>query len=308
MATILEGNPGVGYKNSVRGIETTDPVHPVVNNPVFQDLLNNDANLNQRVGVVEGQNLDQRLRNLEAVNPAAQLAALDNRLDVLEGHNLDPRLDALEALDIASRLQALEDSSQVYSYGPAETPPADAPLGAVWVRGRGLTLRKIGFDGGANRSVWVTMQPTTLKVVCDAVGNEYRKSSRLDFPNTVDGLPVVRGWPLSAQGWAYHLGFGFPRMSAWYNLSSATSLIDPDGTTPADTSGSVALLDSTEARASVAYANADPLTLPAMTPGRCLFARATLDFTDGDGPGQRYPSMTHVELAVSFALELALQH
>ncbi|PZA08286.1 phage tail protein [Meiothermus sp. Pnk-1] len=89
----LTGNPNAPFSNSVRAIETTDPVHPDSINPQLQALINNDAGLNARLGVLEG----------------AGLTALPARVGALEGLNAANRLNALEGLNAGSRLTSLEN-------------------------------------------------------------------------------------------------------------------------------------------------------------------------------------------------------
>lgn len=205
MAT-LTGDPNVAFKNTIRGLETSDPVHPSVNNPTWQDLINNDAVLkgnadaalgrivtlegttagfNSRITTLEGQNLSGRITALEGQN-------LNGRLGVLEGQNLSGRITTLEGQNLDGRIANLEATQRFF----LTPPPLSAAQGSLWLVGA-YTLIKVS-PAGAAPALWRTQQPYVMGLSFTDQQNANQDTYRdLALSSSHLGLTVLRGIPLA---------------------------------------------------------------------------------------------------------------
>lgn len=114
---ILNASGSPVYKNSIRGLETTDPVHPSVNNPVWQDLLDNDAYLKNRIDGVDTLNLGPRVTALEGLNAGPRL----NSLEAWKAA-IDPNGNGIEWGEVANKPTAFPPAAHTHpELDPATT-------------------------------------------------------------------------------------------------------------------------------------------------------------------------------------------
>lgn len=261
MAT-LSGNPGAPFQNQIRGLETTDPVHPGSTNPTLQDLINNDAGLNFRLGV------------LESVGAAGRLASLEGFRSTIDPDN-DGKVNSAVMADQVPWAGVIGAPSSLPPavYGVNVNPPITAPPGSIWFRSA-LTLIKVSAIN-STPAIWRANQPVTIDLGAGFAdpypGDVY---SEYTIPASLQGLTIAQGIPLHVQAWHRHQGGQDRYMACFYRVPATAT---PTGTKePSDTSGATVVAQvnnegDTYNRVKNFFYNAD--TLPPIEPGKKLWVK-----------------------------------
>ncbi|SFL80982.1 hypothetical protein [Salibacterium qingdaonense] len=100
------------YNQQLREIETTDDVHPSVMNPLFYQLINNDAYLKEQLGDLANLSTEQK------TNLVASINELLNKIGTLDNLNTDEKSDLVASINEVLQKFSTHSSEDVTNDNP----------------------------------------------------------------------------------------------------------------------------------------------------------------------------------------------